>query len=131
MSECQRITGYCPMGCGQTLFIGASGHPTCSLIGCPRPTAAGELLADRETDHVVVFDATTFTVRHPLRERLDDALLTCDLHTYIAGLDGPPVHPGRYRASWITAAGGRWVWPALPVDVLAPLRTSPAEAPDA
>jgi hypothetical protein len=112
--EFERVVGYCPMGCGQTLLLGADGYLVCSLIGCPRPTAVGELLADRETDHVVDFGESAFTVRHPLRERLDDALMTCELHLYIAGLDGPPVRPGRYRASLITAAGGRWVWSALP-----------------
>lgn len=92
------VAGYCPMGCGQTLFLGAGGHVTCSLIGCPRPTAVDELLHDQEIEHLVKFGEDTFTVRHPLHERLDDALMTCSLHTYIAGLDGLPMRPGRYRA---------------------------------
>ncbi len=50
-------------------------------------------------------------VRHPLRERLDDALMACKLHEHIASLAGPPVRPGRYR-SRKTAAGG-WGWEAL------------------
>jgi hypothetical protein len=101
------IVGYCPMGCGRTLFVGASGHITCSLIACPRPTAVDELLGDREAEHTVKFGKSTFTVRHPLRERLDDELMTCDLHEYIAGLSGPPVTPGRYRAC---RHGDRWTW---------------------
>lgn len=90
------IDGYCPMGCGQTLFV-ASGHIHCSLSDCPRPAAVAEILADRETEHTVMFSRTAFTVRHPLRERLDDQLMECQLHEHIAALDGPPVEPGRYR----------------------------------
>ncbi len=97
MSEVQ---GHCPMGCGRTLFLGAGGHVTCSWIGCLRPTAVDDLLNDSESEHVVVLKARTFTVRHPLRERLDDALLTCSLDEWIAGLAGPPAQPGRYRVRW-------------------------------
>lgn len=93
------IDGYCPMGCGQTLFV-ASGHIHCSLVDCPQPTAVAEILNDRETEHLVTFSETAFTVRHPLRERLDDALMECELHEHIASLSGPPVAPGLYRARW-------------------------------
>jgi hypothetical protein len=105
------IAGHCPMGCGTTLFVGAGGHITCSLIGCPRPTAVDELLHDRETEHMVAFSETGFTVRHPLRERLDDALMSCFLHEEIAALPGPPVKPGRYRARSKQAGG--WTWEPL------------------
>lgn len=105
------VRGYCP-ACGwPSLFIGAAGHIACSRIDCPRPTAVDEILADRETEHVVQFDPGEFTVRHPLRERLDDTLMDCPLHHHIAGMDGPPVRPGRYRAR---ENGDRWTWEALP-----------------
>lgn len=107
MDDVRKISGYCPMGCGQTLFVADGGHITCSHLRCPRPTAVDDLLEDRETEHVVKFDAIKYTVRHPLRERLDDALMTCDLYEHIAGLNGPPVAPGRYRASRVN---GGWVW---------------------
>lgn len=56
------------------------------------------ILADEETEHVVIFRAEDFTVRHPLRERLDDALMQCRIHAAIAELDGPPDDVlGRYR----------------------------------
>lgn len=42
--EGDRVAGRCPMGCGETLTLGSGGHVTCSLIGCPNPTAADELL---------------------------------------------------------------------------------------
>lgn len=101
------IDGYCPMGCGQTLFV-ASGHIHCSLSNCPRPAAVAEILDDREVEHLVTFSDTAFTVRHPLRERLDDALMQCQLHEHIAGLSGPPVQSGRYRA--LAEGPDEWSW---------------------
>lgn len=41
----QTVAGECPMGCGRTLFLGEGGHVTCSLVGCPDPCAAADLLA--------------------------------------------------------------------------------------
>lgn len=96
----RRVVGNCPMGCGQTLLLGEGGHITCSLLGCPRPTAVDELLDDGETEHIVEFRNDNFSMQHPLRERLDGALYDCDLHISIAALDGPPVRPGRYCAWW-------------------------------
>ncbi|TKJ24377.1 hypothetical protein A6V29_04940 [Blastococcus sp. CCUG 61487] len=85
------------MGCGQTLFVGDGGHVTCSYALCPRSDAVDEILADRETEHVVVLAEETFSVQHPLRERLDDELFTCPLHEWLQQQDGPPEAPGRYR----------------------------------
>lgn len=45
MSDYPKVQGYCPMGCGATLFLGEGGHITCSWLECPRPHAADELLA--------------------------------------------------------------------------------------
>jgi hypothetical protein len=104
------VQGYCLMGCGQTLFLGTGGYVTCGNIPCPRPTAVTDLLNDAETEHIVEFGDRTFTVRHPLRERLDDALMTCALHEWIADRDGPPVQPGRYRAVKRSGLPGRWVF---------------------
>lgn len=104
MSE---IMGCCPMGCGWTLVADQDGHILCSLPDCPRQTAAAEILADQETEHTVRFLPDTFTVRHPLRERLDDTLMDCQLHEHIAGLSGPPVPPGTYRA---VTDGFQWTW---------------------
>jgi len=98
------------MGCGRTLILAAGGYPTCTYILCARPDAVASLLEDQETEHIVVFGEDVFTVRHPLRERLDDALMDCDLHEYIAGLAGPPVRPGRYRSR---GHDGRWTWEPL------------------
>lgn len=105
------VKGFCPMGCGSTLFVASGGYVTCSFIHCPNPTAVSDLLADREVEHVVQFDEDDFTVRHPLRERLGDALMDCELHHFIAELDGPPVALGRYRASF----SNRWHWTKIDV----------------
>jgi hypothetical protein len=32
------------MGCGETLFLGAGGHVTCSYIPCPDPSATDDVL---------------------------------------------------------------------------------------
>lgn len=94
----ENVAGYCPMGCGQTLFLGEGGHVTCSWAQCPRPEAVDELLADREIEHVVELGHTGFGVQHPLRERLDGALFECELHQLISEEEGPPEEPGhRYR----------------------------------
>ncbi len=111
MSALRRVGGYCPMGCGATLYLGGAGAVACSSTGCPRPAAVDELLQDRETEHIVVLGESEFTVRHPLRERLDDELMTCDLHQRIARSDGPPEPPGRYRVTHEEhPTYGRWTW---------------------
>jgi hypothetical protein len=102
------------MGCGSTLFVGSGGYVTCSYIGCPEPDAVSTLLEDRETHHVVVLGEKSFTVRHPLRERLRDELMTCDLHEALTSLDGPPRLAGRYRVRWrIGQALGGTPWEPL------------------
>lgn len=100
------VQGFCPMGCGPTLFLGSGGYVTCRHLECPEPAAVSDILGDRETQHIVEFGETAFTVRHPLRERLRDELLQCELHTFIADLPGPPVRPGTYRAA--VRDGGGW-----------------------
>ena len=107
MADDRKVQGYCPFGCGQTLFLADGGCVTCSYVHCPRRDEVTALLADKETEHIVLFEETTFSIRHPLRERHDDEFMTCELHEYCKALDGPPVQPGRYRA---TGRGGRWTW---------------------
>ena len=106
------VDGCCPMGCGRTLFLGDGGDVTCSYLHCPDRGAVAEILADTETEHVVVIGDGSFTIRHPLRERLGDQLLTCALHEHLANLAGPPVKPGKYRARAVTGPG--WAWEAMP-----------------
>lgn len=98
------------MGCGSTLFLGADGYVTCSYLDCPEPDAVTTLLQDSETEHVVQFGSFGFTIRHPLRERLRDALMLCGLHIACSEMDGPPAAIGEYRAR---LRGGTWSWEPL------------------
>lgn len=108
MSLHLEINGCCPMGCGRTLVAYADGNIWCSRSECSRPDAVAQILDDGESEHIVTFGDVTFTVRHPLRERLDNDLMECELHEYIAGLDGPPVDElGTYRAM---PDGDTWFW---------------------
>lgn len=101
------VKGCCPMGCGETLFLGSGGYVTCSKIGCPNPGAAAQVLAVKETEHIVLLEETTFRILHPLRERLHDELFECGLHQWLVGLNRPPRRPGRYRVSLLS---GGWLW---------------------
>lgn len=98
------VAGYCPMGCGQTLFVGAGGRLTCSYAECPMPTAVDELLSDGDTRHLVRIDEDKFTIQHPLRERVGEAhsltsgnLFSCELHKKLHALGCAPKAPGFYR----------------------------------
>jgi hypothetical protein len=117
-----KVQGFCPMGCGATLFLGSGGYVTCSYSNCPRPDAATVILEERETEHLVTIDDNTFTVKHPLKERLDDAILTCDiaprLHHVMTTGDLPALRTGRYRATAISrpmsAHDSGYHWAKLP-----------------
>lgn len=93
------VAGHCP-GCGHTsLHLEADGTIACTRLGCPVPDALARIIADTDTHvHIVNLDTGTFSVRHPLVERLDDRLLGCSLHLWLQALPGPPAPPGRYRA---------------------------------
>lgn len=84
------------MGCGKTLYLLTAGDIRCARNACPRPTAVAELLADSETEHLVDILPGSFTIQHPLRERLDGALRDCRLGNHIVAVPPPA---GRYRVS--------------------------------
>lgn len=109
-SRLPRVSGYCP-ACGTaSLFLGDGGYVTCSWIDCLNPDAAATILDDgREVEHIVTLTARTFSVLHPLRERIGGALLDCPLGEHLASLSRPPAPPGRYRA---TSVGDGWHWEA-------------------
>jgi hypothetical protein len=108
MTVTVHVPGYCPMGCGETLFTGAGGYLTCSYLECPLPDAVSVLLANPETEHIVLVVPDTFTVQHPLRERLEGELFECGLHRWIANFPGPPGKPGRYRVAWRGITPSTW-----------------------
>jgi hypothetical protein len=98
--------------CGSTtLMVGSDDSLTCSLIGCPDPLLTHRLLSDPlAREHVVTFKAESFDVQHPLTERGED-LVECGLHQHIRLLDGPPVKPGRYVATYVgESPEGEWTW---------------------
>ena len=109
------VAGTCPACGSQSLFLGSGGHVTCRIDKCPNPCAADEILADREIEHIVVLHHDPdegFTIRHPLRERIADALLDCDLHSFLSQREGPPARPGRYRVYRVPTGSG-WSWEVL------------------
>jgi hypothetical protein len=89
---------YCPMGCGRTLHLMPGGMIQCLASKCPNPGAAQTILSEPEHEDVVVFGADSYTVLHPLRERLGD-LFSCQVHQLCGQLPGPPEgRTGRFRA---------------------------------
>jgi hypothetical protein len=69
------------------------------IVAAVRPIIAAEVLGLKaETEHIVEFEEDTFSVQHPLSERLDGSLFDCQFHAELSALGGPPVAPGRYRA---------------------------------
>ncbi|WP_329214846.1 DUF6085 family protein [Streptomyces sp. NBC_01485] len=97
------VAGHCPMGCGETLQRrDLDSAIVCAADACPRPDAVDTILREQETEHIVQFDEDGFTIRHPLRERLDDALMHCELHRHCTRLPGPPRDgAGQYRAIFL------------------------------
>jgi hypothetical protein len=101
------VPGYCPACGNPTLQTTTGNRITCIMMDCPRPDSAAEILDDGETAHIVVLEFGGFTIRHPLIERLDDALLSCALHSYLLG-QGEAFGPsGRYR---VVAGGNDWIF---------------------
>jgi Family of unknown function (DUF6085) len=91
---------YCPMGCGNTLHVMASGMIRCLLKKCPDPMAAEKILSQPEPHlDVVQIDADGFSILHPLRERVNGALFDCPVNRALLAMGEPPAPPGRYRAT--------------------------------
>ena len=103
-----KVPGRCPMGCGETLFLGNGNYITCSWEKCPNPGAVADLLLDcTEHRHIVQLVEYDFSIQHPIRERLNGELFDCPLHRYLNSLTGPPRKPGRY---FVSEAGDGWTW---------------------
>jgi Family of unknown function (DUF6085) len=108
-----KVIGYCPMGCGQHLVLNKAGRIECTHDHCPDPDAAHKVLDDNEPHHIVTLSRTGFTIRHPIAERLGDALLHCALHTWL--MNFVPADPGVYRVfGW--RPDGSWLADAVEVD---------------
>lgn len=96
------VAGYCPMGCGEHLHLSRdSGLISCLARDCPRPLAVTELLRDDEVEHTVLLTETSFTLKHPLRERLGEAsLFNCSVHEFLQEMRPDDIAPpGKYRVT--------------------------------
>lgn len=91
------------------MFFTMSGKIRCSNLECPKPYAVHQILSDDETEHVVMLSETTFHVKHPLRERIDNAQLTCGLGDWLVEQGGPPAGVGLFRVRWDGTGHGDWV----------------------
>jgi len=83
------VAGYCPMGCGQTLYVDIEQEPTqvlCVEGDCPRNDAMSLIMGNPETEHVVDFQADGYTVQHPLRERILGHLFDCPLFEQLSSI---------------------------------------------
>lgn len=105
MEDPIEVAGFCPACGAAELFLrrpGLGGGPTrrifCYADRCPNPNAVDAILSDEEVLHVVTIGETSFTTRHPLIERVGDALMACDLAVSLAERQAP-FEPGVYRAS--------------------------------
>lgn len=93
-----RVLGFCPMGCGQSLYaLSSDGQIVCSDPACPDMQAVHKILDTRETEHLVKLTETGFSIVHPLKERVDGALLDCDLVGELSEWENPAFPPGKYR----------------------------------
>lgn len=96
------LEGHCPTCGNQTLYaeeMRVVNRIICMGDDCPDPHSVHRILQDSQTDHIVHFSGAGFTIRHPLRERIDDALIDCELHLALMGFPGPPEgRSGRFRA---------------------------------
>lgn len=111
-----RIGAGCPVCPGElAVWSGPRGYFIgCDSGDCPRPDAAADILraGGIEREHVVTLVPSGFTVMHPLRERLGDALIECGLHAHLARRR-PAAIPGRYQVTW-RGDPERAVWAPLP-----------------
>jgi Family of unknown function (DUF6085) len=109
----RRVYGYCPMGCGESLFLATSGFVECVKLDCPNPVAVSQVLQERETEHLVTFDEDGWQAKHPLRERIRDELLSCPIGDAVAiMLKGDPGLEvlGTYRVAPSPIGPGGWGW---------------------
>jgi len=52
-----KVSGRCPMGCGETLFLGEGGHVICSYLPCPNPSRISQLLDSFTNERHLIFVA--------------------------------------------------------------------------
>lgn len=105
-----KIDGVCP-SCGHHSLAVVDGRVGCGHRGCKEPDAVRRILADPEINHVVrIHPDETFTVRHPLIERLGNRLMECGVLTTIHRVlqHSPGIEPGDYRVALVKDGAVQW-----------------------
>lgn len=83
--------------CGHTIYLTLDGQLVCGNGSCPDRLAAHKLLHEPERDHVATVEDGRFNLKHPLRERINDDLLSCSIHARLSKLRALPSTSGAYR----------------------------------
>lgn len=96
------VEGRCPQCGHEELKVNAANPKVyCHNPQCTRPDAVTRLLKESDPDHVLVVKEGFWTLKHPLRERLEGDLFGCEIANAVAALDGVEVEgDGRYHVSW-------------------------------
>lgn len=92
----QKVAGYCPMGCGETLVVGiVSKKILCQSPSCPDPKALARIIGTENVVHHIAFIGEDgFALLHPLREREavegsdPDRHFDCNLQKWLSGVEG-------------------------------------------
>lgn len=84
------VIGFCPACGSPELSLLDTGHLHCGNVDCVQRTAPHQLLQDSETDHIVRIEThwpeahrLSYTLRHPLIERLGDGIMSCHLANWL------------------------------------------------
>lgn len=87
----------------------------CVLAACPEPDAAQRILSDPEVLHVLrIHEDASFTVQHPLIERLDGRLMNCRLFSvlqYVLHWSPTQPEPGDYKVAPVKDGIVHWEYP--------------------
>lgn len=99
-----QMKGFCP-NCGQRTLVAKWGmvgeaELACTNLGCDDLAAASKIIGECETEHIVMCFEETYTIKHPLRERINDELYDCTIAAAFRDEWGPPREgPGLYRVT--------------------------------
>ena len=105
------VDGRCP-SCGYGLLVLDDMVLRCTNPSCAEPDAAQRILADGDPLHVArIHENETFTMRHPLIERLDNRLMECELFDLISAAlrqGGVVPEPGDYKVALVEDGTVLW-----------------------
>lgn len=103
-----RVAGFCPMGCGRTLYRSPTEQIVCANEDCSNRDSVSTLLAADSRFHQVLIHEGGFKIVCPLGERLSD--VRCSFHIWMQSLDGPPKPDGSYL---VRRGPNGWIWQAV------------------